>query len=275
MAQVFYWLAALGVCTFAFTAGGVRAGELAPSAANSNSLPIWTGFFTGWSAQAKWSDATWTTTSVGDDPSLSIDASSPRTFNPFGGGLGTYAGYNWQIQQTVLGIEGRAALGNARETTAGIPGCSIACTADAPGPGMDTSTVETKWDAGISARLGYLIRPDLLLYGTGGVEWQRVTVAGFCQHTIADPQCYVLPDSSDDRQTNNHTLTGWSIGGGVEKMYGNLMLRGEYRFARFGKERGALNFRPGSSGLTYPSDIAGYNLDLETHTLSAGIAYKY
>ena len=30
------------------------------------------------------------------------------------------------------------------------------------------------WDAGLRGRLGYLVTPWIMVFGTGGVAWQRV-----------------------------------------------------------------------------------------------------
>ena len=128
------------------------------------------------------------------------------------------------------------------------------------------------WDASARARLGYLMTPDLLIYGTGGVAWQSIETSGTCQHSLADPQCSAAPDFPFDTKTNSNILTGWTIGGGVEKMLGNLMLRGEYRFAQFGNSNAALNF--GAPGVPPGTDTSRYNLSLETHIVTVGLAYK-
>jgi len=82
-------------------------------------------------------------------------------------------GYNWQFApQWVAGIEADGAYANKTDTAAGVPGCSINCTGT-PGPGADKSSVKMGWDASLRARLGYLVLPNLMAYGTGGIAWQH------------------------------------------------------------------------------------------------------
>jgi outer membrane immunogenic protein len=234
----------------------------------------WTGPYVGIALGAKAAATTWTTTSTSDLPGTIIDASSPSKFDPAGVRAGGYAGYNWQNQAWVYGVEFDVAYANSAATHAGIPGCTISCAPGAFGPGVDLSSVRMGWDASARARLGYLVTTDLLLYGTGGIAWQAVRTSGFCQHSFTDPQCFVADGDPFDFRTNSKTLTGWTIGGGFEsKVYGNWLLRGEYRYAQFGSFNGLLDF--GSTGAPPGIDFSRYNLSLNTHIATFGIAYRF
>jgi len=246
----------------------VKAPPVAPIMA-----PAWTGFYVGGALGGKWADTTWTTTSTSDLPGTIVDASSPRDYRPSGFRGGAYAGYNWQITHWVVGLEADLAWADNAVTVAGLPGCSILCFPGAPGPGVDTSSVKMGWDAGARARLGYLVAPDLLIYGTGGVAWQKIETSGTCQHSTADPQCTVAPGNPFDTQTNSKTLTGWTIGGGLERMYRSWILRGEYRFSQFGNSNGVFPF--GAPGVPPGSDISRYSLSVQTHIATVGLAYKF
>lgn len=236
------------------------------------SVHSWTGFYMGGSLGGKWADTTWTTTSTSDLPGTIVDASSPRGFSPSGFRAGGYAGYNWQIAAWVLGLEADFAWADKTKTATGIPGCTISC-AGFPGPYVDASAVKMDWDASVRARLGYLVTPDLLIYGTGGVAWQKIEASGTCQHSSPDPQCTVSPGDPFETQTNKKTLTGWTVGGGLEKMYGNWILRGEYRYSQFGDLDGVLPF--GAPGVTPGSDTLRYKLSVQTHIGMIGLAYKF
>src|SRR6185437_7604937 len=80
----------------------------------------------------------------------------------------------------------------------------------------NTFSVETRWDASARARLGYLVMPNVLIYATGGAAWLDVKTTsncdtgpiGGCQHGGLTPA--VISQSK--------TLTGWTIGGGLEAM---------------------------------------------------------
>jgi outer membrane immunogenic protein len=174
----------------------------------------------------------------------------------------------------VVGLEGDIAWANDTSTAAGIPGCTIECFPLTPGPGADVSSVKMGWDASIRARLGYLIAPDFLIYGTGGVAWQEIVSSGTCQHSATDPQCTFSPGNPFDTQTNRNILTGWTVGGGLEKMiYGNWILRAEYRFSQFGDVNDVLPFA--APGATVGSDFVRYRLSVQTHIATAGLAYKF
>jgi outer membrane immunogenic protein len=238
----------------------------------------WAGFYVGLAAGAKWTDAKWTTTQVSDPPSAFfgvavLDASSPDRFTPRGFRAGGYAGYNWQFQQWVYGVEFDAAWSDATETHAGIPGCRIVCFAGAPGPGIDTSAIRAFWDASLRARLGYLVTPQTLIYGTGGVAWQRIEVSGTCENTITDPVCLVAAPFAVKTQTDRTTLTGWTIGAGVEQMWGAWLVRGEYRYMDFGSTDGVL--WAGQPAIDPGSDAVHYDVSVRTHVVTLGIARRF
>ena len=185
---------------------------------------------------------------------------------------GAYAGYDWQVADWVLGLEADLAWADSSASAAGIPGCAVLCTLGFPGPGIDVASVRMGRDASARARLGYLMAPDLLAYAAGGVAWQSIETSGTCQHSLADPQCTSAPGSPLDTQTNSKTFTGWTIGGGLEKMYGSWIVRGEYRFSRFGTANGVLNFA--AAGVPPGTDTSRYGLSLDTHVVTFGLAYK-
>jgi outer membrane immunogenic protein len=236
----------------------------------------WTGFYVGGEVGGKWTDATWTTTPLqdpnGSDPN---DASSPRNFNPTGVRAGGYVGYNWQFApQWVGGVEGDIAWADRTTTAAGLPGCSIQCFPATPGPGNDLSSVRAGWDASARARLGFLVTPQVLLYGTGGVAWQFLQASGTCQHSGPDPFCAELPGNPFVTVTNSTVRTGWTAGAGIEaNIYGNWLLRAEYRFADFGTWNNTFNF-------TLPSEAPGtdtlqFRLKDTEQIATVGLAYKF
>ncbi len=154
------------------------------------------------------------------------------------------------------------------------PGCTILCFPGAPGRGVDRASVTMSSDASARARVGYLVTPAVLLYGTGGIAWQHVRTLGFCQHSVADPHCTVADGFPFDTRTNRQTLAGWTIDGGIESMIsGNWLLRAEYRYADFGTFDGVLTF--GAPGVTPGTDFHRYNLSVTTHIATFGLAYKF
>jgi outer membrane immunogenic protein len=238
----------------------------------------WAGSYIGFAFGAKWADAKWTTTQFVEPPSPDvgtavIDASSPDRFHPLNSRLGGYAGFNWQLDRWVYGFEFDAAWSDASDTHAGIPGCKVICFVDAPGPGVDSSSIRLLWDASLRARVGYLVTPDTLIYGTGGVTWQGMEVSGTCANTSTDPVCLVSPPFAIKTHVDRYTLIGWTLGGGVERKIGAWLLRGEYRYSNLGTVQGVLF--PGQPVADPGSDAVHYSISIRTHVATLGIAHKF
>jgi outer membrane immunogenic protein len=234
----------------------------------------WTGFYMGAALGAKWADTTWNTTSITEIPLASfVDASSPRSYDPSGIRGGIYLGYNWQLaSQWIGGIEFDWADANKTVTTAGVPGCSILCFTPFVGPGVDTSSVKMGWDASARGRLGYLLSPSLLIYGTGGIAWQNITSSATCQNSAPDPMCEVAAGTPFETASNSVTRTGWTIGSGVDaRISGNWILRAEYRYSYFG----TWNNQASLSNPGFAPTIVDYQLKISTQIATVGVAYKF
>jgi outer membrane immunogenic protein len=235
----------------------------------------WTGFYVGAALGWKEERSNWTTTSLQNVPPFvtTVDATSPRGFNPSTGRFGGYFGYDWQISpQWVAGVEADAAFADRTVTAAGIPGCAASCFPGSLGPGADLSSVRMNWDASLRARLGFLVMPNVLLYGTGGVAWQNISTSATCQHALNDPFCFVVAGNPLFTATNSTTRTGWTVGGGVDvKVASNWYVRGEYRYADFGTWNDALNL---SLGAATPN-VVNYQLKTTTQIATFGITYKF
>jgi outer membrane immunogenic protein len=237
-------------------------------------IQSWTGFYAGAELGAEWARTAWKTTSVVDfGTPTAIDASSPRNYNATSARAGLYLGYNRQFApQWVGGLELDWADANKTTTTAGVPGCSILCLG-APGPVNDLSSVKLGWDGSARARLGYLVAPNVLAYGTGGVAWQHVQTSLTCQFSGPDPICPGIAGVPFSTTTNSLTRTGWTIGAGVDaKVSGNWILRAEYRYASFGTANVVSNLtNPGIVGVT----TVAYQLKVNTQIATVGLAYKF
>src|SRR5262249_18013487 len=119
---------------------------------------------------------------VRDDPSLAVAPPTPCTFdsffgpsnvNPKGGVFGFQFGHNWQWGPVLGGLELDASW-------ADLTGSSTFSLIDTRNIRLlDTFTTDKKIDglASVRGRLGYLILPPLLLYGTAGIGWghERIT----------------------------------------------------------------------------------------------------
>jgi outer membrane immunogenic protein len=218
--------------------------------------PSWTGFYVGGSLGARWSNTDSTTISIGGAaPAAPAGNPATSTYNSTAFRYGGYLGYNWQFApKWVTGIEADFAAGNAEASVARLPGAAAVNSGD-------QSVSRQKWDAGLRLRLGMLVRPDTLIYATGGAAWQRFESSSTC----STASCVVAPFvGTFDNAT---TRTGWSIGAGAEVMIQkNWLVRAEYRYADFGTWRTSSN---SGAALTIADN------KLVTHTAFAGLAYKF
>jgi outer membrane immunogenic protein len=219
--------------------------------------PQWTGWNAGLSLGARWADIDGTSLSFGGGPvpfpALANQGYDSTTFR-----VGGYLGYDWQFDpKWLVGLEGDFAWGDASKHVDALQGI-------APVNTGNFSEVKQTWDAGLRARLGYLIDPTWLVYVTGGVQWQHIEATENCAVNTCGPA--IIPPGSPYNQTNSTTLTGWAIGGGVEKMLpGKWLVRAEYRFADFG---------------TWTTTFGGTpaivkSFDIQTNTAYLGLAKKF
>jgi len=274
---------ALAVSVLAASAMGASAADMAVKApryeAPEAAVSTWTGFYVGASLGGEQANANWTTTSIAVAapgfviPPPTVDGSSPRRFSPSSGRFGGFAGYDYQFApQWVAGIVLDAAYFDRTVTTVGGPGCTFTCILGVPGPGADVSSVRAKWDADVRGRLGYLVTPNVLLYGTGGIAFQNFSNSATCQTSLSDPLCGPTPIPIFATATNSSTRTGWTAGVGIDaKIFANWMLRAEYRYSDFGTwSNSLLLVSPGVSTVTVAT-----NLKINTHIGMIGIAYKF
>ena len=74
-------------------------------------------------------------------------------------------------------------------------------------------------------------------------------------------------------QVDRYTLTGWTIGGGIEQKFGSWLLRGEYRYSDYGSVDGVLF--AGQPVIDPGADAVHYSVSVRTHTATLGLAYKF
>jgi outer membrane immunogenic protein len=284
-------LAVAGLCIgFGAAASAADLGPAPAPAPVYTKAPVmapfsWTGFYVGGDVGAKWTEPTWTATSLRDPPGpiggtqLPIDPTSPSNYNSVAARFGGYAGYNWQFARTwVTGLEGDFGYSDKTTNKVGFPGCAAAgCVTGlsyVPGgpAGGDTTSATARWDASARARLGYLFTPDLLLYGTGGVAWQNMQATGNCGPVASSFYCNGGGQPIPSSVTQTRTLTGWTAGAGAEwHVFGNWLLRGEYRFADFGTWTSVFPFGATGSG----DNTYRFQLKTQTQIATVGLAYKF
>ena len=236
----------------------------------------WAGFYAGGSIGGRWADNDWTAASL--FPNFNVPPFvpfGPVTFTQVAAGsfdsstlrFGGYVGYNWLVAPSwIVGIEADLGWADSSKTANAVSASTVG------GIGGITSiavvTIRDTWDAGVRGRLGALVTPNSLVFGTAGVAWQRMQASAFCPaFGGATTFCTI-----NHNESYSKTLTGWTAGAGLDQRLGDRWIaRLEYRYADF-QRFSQLFFN--STGPFFDDRFTG-NVKLRTHTLNAGLAYKF
>jgi outer membrane immunogenic protein len=239
----------------------------------------WTGFYVGGNAGYSWGRSN-TAVSFFDTvtgapivpPPGSITSSS---FDMNGGIAGGQAGYNWQLNSSwLLGLEadiqwsgerGRAAFNCAATAAGGV--CLPGLTFLPPGAtGTSLTLAESlEWFGTVRGRVGYLMTPNVMLYGTGGVAYGSIKTSGTLSGFNPNGAALAFAGSNSD------TRVGWTAGAGIEGMItANWSAKLEYLYMDFGRFNTAtFTLAPGSPiGVNVSSKFTD-------NILRAGINYKF
>lgn len=189
----------------------------------------WTGFYVGAQLGGLWGQGGFA------DP---IDAVWNKTNSSavFGG---LHAGYNYQINSFVLGLQAEANLMDASGSST-----------DAAG---DVFTLRQTWLGSIDGRLGYAI-DRTLIYAIGGVAFTNTS------HDV-------IPFGSPSYGFTGGNSTGYDIGAGIEYAITNhWSARIEYRYYDFGTS---------SFGPTPDFNISAHNFTKTDNTVRVGLSYLF
>jgi outer membrane immunogenic protein len=282
-------VAALAAAPAAFAAD-----VLAPAPAYTKApAPIvndWTGFYLGAGVGARSSQVDGDVTQNSIDsfnnfkefvgncgPSGVFSSCSGESLNSTAFRIGPYLGYNYQFAtQWLAGIEGDVGFGSKTTT---LVGAFAPNTGISNFDGHDSFAVKTGWDASLRGRLGFLVTPSFLVYGTGGAAWQHIEATSTCS-TVAEAVTTCFPGFlAPSVITDSTTKLGFTVGAGFETMLShNWIVRGEYRYADFGTITDTDTRTSGAriAGFGLPSSLAFTDtLRLRTQTATFGIAYKF
>jgi outer membrane immunogenic protein len=215
------------------------AADMAVTAVPATPLPPpapvygWTGWYLGGNVGYGWGNATTNLSGTGNVSLVSIGTTSfPSNFafansdsaQPNGVIGGGQIGYNFQQYglNWVLGLEADIQGSAQRWSNSFVDAFSTPICTSASGPpavctetGTFNGTAVTNYDAKLDwfgtvrARLGYLLTPQLLLYGTGGLAYGNVEVSG---NTAVSGSKAVGTSAISASKTN----VGFSAGGGIE-----------------------------------------------------------
>jgi outer membrane immunogenic protein len=208
----------------------------------------WTGAYWGLTLGWGYLDSTVTNSAAGFcNPALggcpdfgpalagAIPASIPVNPNGFLGGV--EFGYNWQVGRLVYGVETDFSGANIDgSTTTSLVSTSVG--------GATTNVVGTAGErlsylGTVRARLGWTPSDPLLFYATGGLAYGGVKSSMQLTETVVGP-CFCGPSPSVLANSSS-TLTGWTVGGGVEWMFApHWTVKGEYLYYDLGSAGYAL-----------------------------------
>ena len=195
----------------------------------------WSGFYAGGFAGCAWGRTRVVDTGVVVE----------RGAGTNGGVVGGIAGYNWQRDNFVFGLEGDFGFANLTGHGENLPPVIPPV---APPVVVLPRSYTVNWTADIRARAGYTFDPNTLVFVAGGVA--------FADFDFRDP--------NPPKLVVGATLSGWTIGAGVEHAFtNNFIARVEYLYTDYAKKRYNIS----------PTDW--YTAHLTTQTLRAAAVWKF
>ena len=201
-----------------------------------------------------------------------IPASYPVNPNGFLGGV--EFGYNWQVGRFVYGFE-------TDFDGANISGSSTTALVSVPVGGATTNVVgmaaeRLSYLGTVRARLGWTPLDPLLFYATGGFAYGGVKSSMQLTEGVIGP-CFCGPSTSVLTNSSS-TLTGWTVGGGVEWMFApHWTVKGEYLYYDLGSSSYALPTLTQVNGVGVPFFGAGVaaSASIKGGLTRVGINFKF
>lgn len=171
---------------------------------------------------------------------------------------GPHVGCNYQfIPAWVVGVEGDFSW---TKLDGAASGPNLLANGTPAGGGGILVSRSTDSLASARARLGWVVVPNALIYGTGGAAWARTNYSGLD----------ALANGTTLATSFSDTQTGWVAGGGIDwaPWSNNWVLRFEYLHYQFGGVS--------SNSAIDPTHFVNFTFgDLKVDTVRAGLSYKF
>jgi outer membrane immunogenic protein len=260
----------LAIALFALIGLSVGSGQIASAA----DLPVkappmvaapvpfsWTGFYVGGNLGGGWSSKKY------HDPNYLLcgggcyDTFATQTINGFLGGF--QAGYNYQIDWVVLGIEGDFTFANVNGSIPSGGAWAFCC-------GNDTITAKADWFATLTGRIGAAV-DHALFYVKGGAAWvhDKYSITDTCQSQKNPADCAFLASGGG-------TKAGWTLGAGVEYAFTrNWSGKLEYDYMDFGTKSTDFSCGPTAGGSGYCAPTFSLNIGQQVQVVKAGVNYRF
>lgn len=248
----------------------------------------WSGFYAGLNVGQGWGRSASTADFTDRGALLSANAG---TFDLNGVTGGGQVGYNWQREIYVVGVEadfqGSGQKGRFATLCAGAPdglqdgictpGHRGDNTFDAALPVTFNLTQKLDWFGTVRGRLGVAVTPRVLLYGTGGLAYGRVSTSGSVSAINVDG----IPGADGGTFTPvaasfSHATTkvGWSAGAGIEGAIADKWsARLEYLYVDLGTVSGSLTTPV--VALSGAPLVIGYRSHITDNVLRVGVNYRF
>ncbi|MDN4988869.1 porin family protein [Bradyrhizobium arachidis] len=253
---------------------GTVAAQAADLAAHYTKAPMmaaaynWTGFYVGGNVGGQWGSADAATTTL--DPPVAYFANSSvpaiaavgaQHVNSSSVTGGLTAGYNWQVNSAVFGLEGDINYFGFKGSATGsalYPCC-------APTGFTVNSQVSADWLATIRGRIGFLATPSWLIYATGGAAIADVKGNFNFSDTFA---------AATESGAIRDTRVGWTAGVGGEYAVGNgWSLKAEYLYVDLG--RASMTSNNLVAGGPLPAQTFTHSFDIKSNIVRIGVNYKF
>ena len=243
--------------------------------------PMWAGGYIGLNAGGTWANnnsmtaTTWTYYNSPVTTALlngTVPTGSAAGF--IGGGQ---IGYNWQsqfsgrdfvtgLEADIQGVAGSSGYGN-------LPRIAAYDRFNAPQSTLSNTRASSSLNylGTVRGRIGYLVTPSLLLYGTGGLAYGGVS------NSITNTQVFTdIPGAVLVGQNSySNTQVGWTAGGGAEWMFmPNWSAKAEYLYYDLGRSAStAMNNAFYSNGFVRPQGLTQYSSHFNGNIIRAGVNY--
>jgi outer membrane immunogenic protein len=241
---------------FALGVGTASAADLpiwAPGRSGPVLLPFtWAGPYFGLNIGGQFTSDSIRTTSGGPGffpgEASGLDNASPGTVSSAGVIGGMQAGYNWEFDKAVVGLEvdfnGATATGN--RSVIGFFGAP-------PGTALTTTVKQPMFITTVRPRVGWTF-DHLMVYATGGYAFATYQVVDSYNFTVG------LPGTQSDVTAK---LSGWTAGAGLEyAFYKGMSLKLEYLYLGMGTF---------TTNIAAPPPIAGPTNIITRHSFSDNI----
>ena len=230
----------------------------------------WSGFYAGVNAGVGFGRASTSTDTVFSPTGYfaatsvpAISAAGSQSANKAGFTGGVQIGYNWQTNNTVLGLEadfGYMGLRASQSAGAVYPCC-------APTAFVVSSTAKTDWLMTLRPRVGFTSN-NWLLYVTGGLAVGQVKGDFNFTDTFA---------AATESASISKTKVGWALGAGVEYgMAGPWSLKLEYLHVDLGSVSGtSTNLAAFTPAINFPTNVYTHSVKVSDDIVRVGLNYKF